>query len=53
MVCVLEKSPKANLCTSHPLGIRTSVSMEQPEKARCLIFNTDSGILMFLRFEHP
>ena len=53
MILVLEKSSKANLCTSHPLGILTSVSLEQPEKARFLIFKIDSGILMFLRFEHP
>ena len=53
MIWVLEKSSKANLCTSHPFGIRTSVSLEQPEKASSPIFVTEGGRVIVVRLEQP
>lgn len=53
MIWTLGHLKKASLCTLHPLGMRTSVRLEQPAKARILISITESGMEMFVRQEQP
>ena len=51
MIWTLGQLLKANLCTLHPIGMRTSVRLEQPEKASHPIFVTDSRMVMLVRLE--
>ena len=46
------ESSKADSCTLHPLGMRTSERLLQPEKAQFPISVTDGGMVMLVRLEH-
>ena len=53
MILALGQSQKADLSTLHPLGMRTSVRLEQPSKALYSISVTDGGMEMLVRLEQP
>ena len=53
MISTLGELLKANTCTQHHIGMRTSVRLEQSEKVPPPISFTDEGIEMLVRLEQP
>ena len=53
MIWTLGQPSKASSSTLHPLGMRTSVRLEQAEKAFHPISVTDGGMEMLVRLEQP
>ena len=52
MIRTLGQSRKADLCTLHSSGIRTSVRLKQRENVLHPTFFNDGGIVILVRFEH-